>query len=425
MSGISFFLARRYLIPKRAFLGLITCISILGVTLGVTVLILVISVMTGFERELQRKVLGFDAHVIVSDGRAMVDWQEIQEKVQETPDVLGVAPYMQGPVIAEVNGSRFAPKIRGIVPDEEKNVTDVSKHIIAGEFDLEGDSAVIGIELARLLGVGIGDVLTIYSPGNLSELMAELEEAEDGQDKDLSELRSLVLPAELTVTGIFQSGRFLYDSEFVLVPLHIGQELYGLQGAVHGLTVRTADPYQVRDTQIALRDRLPPSVAAVSWIDMNRQIFEAISMERSVMFFILLFIVIVAAFGIMNTMITTTVLKTREIGILKALGAGTKQIIGIFLAQGVIVGILGTGLGLGLGMALVQWRNEVSDWLARVLNVEVFPASVYQFERIPAEFVPMDITVICISAFIICALAALAPAWAAARLDPVKALRYE
>jgi len=425
MSGISFFLARRYLIPKRAFLGLITCISILGVTLGVTVLILVISVMTGFERELQRKVLGFDAHVIVSDGRAMVDWQEIQEKVQETPDVLGVAPYMQGPVIAEVNGSRFAPKIRGIVPDEEKNVTDVSKHIIAGEFDLEGDSAVIGIELARLLGVGIGDVLTIYSPGNLSELMAELEEAEDGQDKDLSELRSLVLPAELTVAGIFQSGRFLYDSEFVLVPLHIGQELYGLQGAVHGLTVRTADPYQVRDTQIALRDRLPPSVAAVSWIDMNRQIFEAISMERSVMFFILLFIVIVAAFGIMNTMITTTVLKTREIGILKALGAGTKQIIGIFLAQGVIVGILGTGLGLGLGMALVQWRNEVSDWLARVLNVEVFPASVYQFERIPAEFVPMDITVICISAFIICALAALAPAWAAARLDPVKALRYE
>jgi len=425
MSGISFFLARRYLIPKRAFLGLITCISILGVTLGVTVLILVISVMTGFERELQRKVLGFDAHLIVSEGQAMENWPEIMETVRETPGVVGIAPFMQGPVIAEAYGQRFAPKIRGIDPELEKEVTDVSKHIVSGAFDLEGDHAVIGIELARLLGVGVGDTITIYSPGNLSDLMAELNSAEEGTTQDLAELRNLVLPAELVVAGIFQSGRFLYDSEFVLVPLHIGQELYGLQGGVHGLSVKTTDPYQVLEIQKALRERLPPRVAAISWIDMNRQLFEAISMERSVMFFILLFIVLVAAFGIMNTMITTTVLKTREIGILKALGAGTRQIIGIFLAQGVIVGILGTATGLALGMALVQWRNEVSDWLSRALNVEVFPAAVYQFERIPAEFVPMDIMVICVSAFLICAFAALLPAWAAARLDPVKALRYE
>jgi lipoprotein-releasing system permease protein len=164
---------------------------------------------------------------------------------------------------------------------------------------------------------------------------------------------------------------------------------------------------------------------ALTWIDLNKQLFDAIRMERNVMFFLLLFIILVAAFGIMNTLITVTVQKTREIGIMKALGAQTVQIIGVFMAQGVVVGIFGTLTGLITGITLVQYRNQVSDWLAATLGVEVFPRSVYQFSEIPAEVIPKDVAIICISAFVICSFAALIPAWFAARLDPVKALRYE
>ena len=158
---------------------------------------------------------------------------------------------------------------------------------------------------------------------------------------------------------------------------------------------------------------------------MNKQLFDAIRMERSVMFFILLFIVLVAAFGIMNTLITVTVQKTREIGIMKALGAQTRQIIGVFLAQGVVVGLFGTLTGLAAGIALVQYRNPVRRLIYSVTGYDPFPAGIYQFSEIPAEIVPQDVALICISAFVICSIAALIPAWFASRLDPVKALRYE
>jgi lipoprotein-releasing system permease protein len=235
----------------------------------------------------------------------------------------------------------------------------------------------------------------------------------------------MVLPTELEVAGIFESGRYIYDSEFLIVPLHIGQELYNLGPAAHGLAVRTSDPYLADSVRNALNESLPPPAFAMSWIDMNRQLFDAIRMERQVMFFLLMFIILVAAFGIMNTLITVTVQKTREIGVMKALGARTHQIIGVFLAQGMVVGAFGTIVGLALGMSAVRWRNETSELLSRLLGVEIFPASVYQFTEIPAEVVPSDVAIICTSAFLICSVAALIPAWFAARLDPVKALRHE
>ena len=422
----SLFLALRYLKPKRTFLSIITLVSILGVTLGVMVLILVISVMTGFERELTRKVVGFDAHLMVSNSGVMDDWPEVMKQVSANKEVTAVAPFVQGPVLVEFQNRRMAPKIRGIDPDLEGKVTNIRDFIIAGSFDLDGDKTVLGSELARTLGAAVGDKINVYSPGNLNEILDELNRIEKEGDKaSATALKQMILPTELEVTGIFESGRYLYDSEFVLVPLHIGQEIYNLGGGAHGLAVKTSDPFMAQTVKDELNETLTPPVMALTWIDLNKQLFDAIRMERNVMFFLLLFIILVAAFGIMNTLITVTVQKTREIGIMKALGARTIQIIGVFLAQGVVVGVFGTLTGLLTGITLVQYRNQVSDWLASTLGIEVFPRSIYQFSEIPAEVIPRDVAIICISAFIICSLAALIPAWFAARLDPVKALRYE
>lgn len=424
------FLAARYLKPKRTFLAVITMISVLGVTLGITVLILVMSVMTGFERELQRKVIGFDAHLLLTNNGLIDGWKDLVGRSEKTRGVIAAAPFVQGPVIVEFNHQRLAPKIRGIDPALELKVSDLSKFIISGKLDLAGDSTVIGSELARTLGVHVGDILTVYSPGNLGEVIEQLDKLKEKPGKgtkaeEIDSIRQMVLPTQLTVTGIFESGRYLYDSEFLLVPLHIGQELYGLGASIHGLSIRTVDPNRAAEIREDLRKNLPEELSCVTWMDLNKQLFDAIAMERHVMFFLLMFIILVAAFGIMNTLITVTVQKTREIGVLKALGARTWQIVSVFLAQGMVVGVIGVASGLVLGMTLIRWRNEVSQWLASVLGVEIFPRSVYQFNEIPAEIVPTDVALICISAFVICSLAALIPAWIASRMDPVKALRCE
>jgi len=425
----SLFLALRYLKPKRTFISIITLVSVLGVTLGVTVLILVISVMTGFDRELRRKVIDFDAHIKVTTEGVLTDWRDLTVKIRNTPGIVATAPYIQGPVIVEFQNRRLAPMIRGIDPAEEEKVIPIRKFIKLGKLDLEGDSTVIGVDLAQKLGLTVGDKLTVYSPGNLGEILDKLKALDQKQgaekEKAIDNLREVVLPKELTVTGIFETGQYLHDSEFLLVPVFVGQELYGLGDALHGLTVKTTNPDDVARVKQALQQYLKPPEYAQTWIEMNRQYFDAVSLERTVMTFLLFFIVIVAAFGIMNTLITVTVQKRREIGIMKAVGASIGQIMGVFLFQGIVVGIFGTITGLGLGMTLIRFRNEFSRWLAGTLHIEIFPRAVYQFSEIPAEVIPSDVIRICIAAFIICSLAALIPAYFAARVDPVKALRYE
>lgn len=424
----SLFLALRYLKPKRTFVSVITLISILGVTLGITVLILVISVMTGFDRELRSKVLGFEPHILVQNNtEALGDWQPVLKKIKAAPGVVAAAPFVQGPVIAEFGNQRMTPVVRGIDPDQEKTVTDIAKFIEpGGSFELSGDTTVIGADLAATLGVMVGEKITVYSPGNLRPVLDAIKKAEK-DPKALDQVKELVLPRDLKVTGIFRSGRYAYDSAFMIVPLYVGQELYGMseQDAITGISVKTGDANHAAGVRAGLRPALPSGVVAATWEELNKTFFDAVAMERNVMFFLLLFIIVVAAFGIMNTLITVTVQKTREIGIMKALGATTGQIVWVFLGQGMVVGFFGNLTGLALGMTLITYRNEFKDWLAETLGIQVFPADVYQFSKIPAEVIPQDVAVICVSAFVICSLAALIPAYFAARLDPVKALRQE
>jgi len=424
----SLFLALRYLKPKRTFLSIITLISILGVTLGIMVLIVTISVMTGFRHELQSKILGFEPHIVVQNSSGVLEeWQDVLREVESVRCVVAAAPYVQGPVIAEFGNRRMTPVMRGIDPELEPRITDIAQFIEpGGEFDLSGDNVLVGSAIAAILDIHVGDKITIYAPGNLDTILDAIKEAEK-DSKALGQVKKLVMPRDLTVTGIFNSGRYDYDVTFLLVPLHVGQELYGMieQDVITGIAVKTADAFRVAAVQEQLKAALPPGVVSETWEQRNKTFFDAVAMERNMMFFLLFFIVIVAGFCIMNTLITVIVQKTREIGIMKALGATTWQIIRVFLYQGMVVGFFGNVTGLALGMTLIQYRNEFKDWLGTLLGQEIFPASIYQFSGIPAKVIPHDVAVICLSAFVACSLAALIPAWFAARLDPVKALRQE
>jgi lipoprotein-releasing system permease protein len=427
----SLFIALRYLKPKRAFLSIITLISILGVTLAITVLIVVISVMTGFSDKFQDSLLGFKPHLTISsDNGPMQNWREVMKIAQGQPGVVAAAPLVKGFVIVEKDDEVMTPMIRGIDPVAEQKVNDLKKFIKEGKFDLSGDDALIGTAMADSLGVKVGDKITVYAPNNIQGVVEELQREENDPNakaKTLKELKdAIVLPQDLTVTGIFESGRYEYDSSVVLVPLYVGQELYELGDGVHDVSVRTTDPNTADRVEAELNTKLPQGDVAVAWMNGDdKSRMGAIKFEHNIMFIILMFLVIIAAFCVMNTLITVTVQKRREIGILKALGANVRQIVLVFLAQGMVVGFFGNVTGLALGMTVVTFRNEFKGFLERILHIQIFPQDVYEFSKIPAHVVPAEMAVICISAFVICSLAALIPAWFAARLDPVKALRYE
>jgi lipoprotein-releasing system permease protein len=400
------FLALRYLRPRRTFVSVITIISVLGVTLGVMVLILVISVMTGFDKELRKKVLGFNPHITITSGRPIDDWEELRERIEQRPQVKAAAPFIVGPVLVKAHGRVFTPYIRGIDPEMERRLNSFESFVHQGKFDLEGDKVVIGREMAHRFGIFIGDKITIYSP------------------KNLEDTKVAYMPEEPVVTGIFDTGMFEYDINFIFCSIETAQNLYELNDSVHGLAVMTGNLEQVREVQHDLRKNvIEHPLRADTWMELNRRLFAAIAVEKNVMFFILIFIIIVAAFGIMNTLITVTVQKTREIGILKSIGASPVDILATFLAQGMVVGAIGTTLGTGLGLLLLKYRNEFLEFLRRNTGFEIFPREIYNFDQLPAETSVQDVLVICGTAFLICMLAGLFPAYRAARLQAAEALR--
>lgn len=414
-------LALRYLRPKRTFVSVITLISVLGVTLGVAVLIIVISVMTGFDRQLQDRIIGFTAHLhITHRSQSMTNYNELAELVSKNRHVRGVAPYVLAQVLIESHPPggqplNAAPWVRGVDPEMEKSVSGLMTNISEGSADLSGRGVLVGSVLADGLQLLVGDRVTIYSPADLRRMR---EAQEKGEER-------VSLPDDFEVRGIFDAGYYEYNAAFVLMSLENAQELYNLDDSVHGLQLKLDKPELAGVVRQELYPELGHDYRISLWTEENSALLEAVAVEKSVMFYILFFIMIVAALCILSALITFVVQKTREIGMLKAIGATNWQISGIFLAQSAFVGLMGVVAGYGLGMLAVTYRNEFLHLMRKATGWELFPASIYGFAELPALVVAQDVAIICISAFIICVLGGVIPAWQAGRLKPVEALRHE
>lgn len=417
-------LALRYLRPKRTFVSVITLISILGVTLGVAVLIIVIAVMSGFDQQLREKILGFNTHLkVLGQNRALGEYAHVAATVRSNAQVSGVAPFILGKVLLETQprpGEQSvvdAPFVRGVDPLSEGSVSVLPRSIVRGAFDLEDRSVIVGSDLARNLGLRVGDRLAIYSPEDLKEWRAQQQ----------GETQRAPLARDFTVRGIFDVGYYEYNANVMVTSLENAQELYALDEAdeVHGLMVMVKDPYRVAEVRTQLLDALGPDVFISIWTEENSAILGALAVEKNMMFYLLFFIMIVAALCIMSALITFVVQKTREIGMLKALGATNGQVAALFLGQSAIVGVIGVLAGFGLGMLALAYRNEFLRFMRRATQFELFPSEIYGFGELPALIMPADIVVICVSALVICLLAGLLPAWNASRLQPVEALRHE
>jgi lipoprotein-releasing system permease protein len=414
-------LALRYLRPKRTFVSVITLISVLGVTLGVAVLIIVIGVMSGFDKQLRDKILGFNTHLTIKPrGETMRDWQAVARVVSSNRHVKAVAPFVMGPVLVRTEPASGQPQVgtpylRGIIPQLETNLTVLPSSIVEGKFDVSDRGLLVGTNFAENMGLQVGDRVEIGSPS----LFNKWQESAKHTNTPLP-----VLP-EYEVRGIFDVGYFEYDVSFIVTSLRDAQELYDLDNTVHGLLVMLHDPYQAPAVEAELYKALGVQYRIRTWIQDNSSLLNALGTEKNVMFYVLFFIMIVAALCILSALITFVVQKTREIGMLKALGATDFQVSLLFLSQAAVVGALGDLAGYGLGMLALAYRNEFLHFMNRMTGFELFPASIYGFTELPALIFRRDILVICGSAWVICILGGVIPAWRAGRLKPVEALRYE
>jgi lipoprotein-releasing system permease protein len=415
-------LALRYLRPKRTFVSVITLISVVGVTLGVAVLIIVISVMSGFDQQLRDKILGFNTHLkILPRDDTMKDYAAVGRIVSANRNVKAVAPFVMGPVLAETEppdgrSKVGAPFIRGIIPQIETNMSVLPYSIKEGKFDVSDRGLLVGTEFANNMSLEVGDRVQIGGPSVLQKWKESTEK---------KGAPAPVLP-EFDVRGIFDVGYYEYNLSVIVISLEDAQELYDLKpNEVHGLMVMLHDPYQAPAIAKELAMTLGPNYQIRTWMQENSSLLNALLVEKNVMFYLLFFIMIVAALCILSALITFVVQKTREIGMLKALGATDWQVSLVFLSQAALVGALGDLAGYGLGMLALGYRNEFLHFMNRMTGFELFPASIYGFTELPALIVRRDILLICGSAWLICILGGVIPAWRAGRLKPVEALRYE
>jgi len=421
------FVSLRYLKAKRksAFISIITLISTAGVALGVMALIIVLAVMTGFELDLKEKILGTNAHIVVlKTGGAIDDYDSLRSKLEKYKGVLASTPFIYNQVMLASGKNVSGVVLRGIDPESDSKVTNLYKTMISGSLSallpepgsmrLSADSEplrpglVIGKELARNLNLFVGDKVNIVSPmGNITPL---------GMVPKMKGYR---------VVGIFHTGMFEYDSTLAYVSLKDAHDFLGMGDSVTGIQLKVADVYATSELTRQINRDLGLSFHARDWMQMNKNILFALKTEKVVMFIILTLIVLVAAFGIASTLFMLVMEKTRDIAILKSMGATGGSIMKIFILEGLIIGTTGTALGVCSGLLIAKNLESIVQLVQRLTGFELFSRDVYYLDRFPSHVVTADVLIISVTAMLISFIATLYPSWQASRLLPSEALRYE
>ncbi len=403
------FIALRYLKSRKRHrsVSVNTAISIGGVAVGVMALLVVLSVMSGFHEDLQNKILGVNTHLVVLNYQAeMADYERVIKEVTQVDGVVAASPFALGQVMVSASGRAQGVYMRGVEPERELDTTEIERHMKSGSLlelinpDMERPGIILGGELADRLGVYMGDLVKIISPFGGMGPMGNLPKVK-----------------RFEVVGIFEVGMFEYDSNLVLTSLAPAQDFLELGSSVTGVEVRVEDIYKAGEVGQLIKNRLGHPYYAKDWIQMNRNLFAALKLEKYAMFVILTLIVIVAAFNIVSSQIMNVIEKEREIAILKAMGASNGSVMGIFMLQGFLIGLVGTILGLTGGYLTGFVLNE--------FELIKLPADVYYLSHLTAKMKLSDFIAVSGSAVLISFLATIYPAWQASKLNPVEPLRYE
>ncbi|MGR6035158.1 MAG: lipoprotein-releasing ABC transporter permease subunit [Candidatus Nitrosoglobus sp.] len=410
---LSLYIGLRYTRAKRHnhFISFISLTSMLGVALGVAALITVLSVMNGFEQELRTRILGMVAHAIITgpDG-TLKNWQELKAKIKEDPRIAGIAPFVEGQAMLTHSSRVQGTLIRGIRLPQENQVDDIRSKMKVGSLDSLRPGSfqiVLGMDLARTLGVFIGDKIIVVTP-------------------QATATPAGIIPRikQVTVGGIFQVGMYEYDSALAVMNLKDAAVLFRIQGKISGLRLKLYDLFSAPQIAHELRETLPGNYRTADWAYQHANFFRALKTEKTVMFVILFLIVAVAAFNIVSTLVMVVTDKQADIAILRTLGATPASIMGIFMVQGTIIGLIGTLLGMIGGITLAFNVETVVPYIESFFGVQFLPPEVYYISELPSELSWNDVTVICGTAFLLCILVTLYPAWRAARTQPAEALRY-